>query len=203
MASRLDTGLNGKPSEIHCGLMATSILGRRFHQPEEDVISASSEIGPDLLEEDVTSTSSETGSDHSINEFSSPYMAFAQTDAGTHQIEEFSLRLDNLARIYSGILVPSPEQVRPYLDCYPELEVLAYGLCHDLREAFGKDYEISLELSIDPEIDDEYLVAFVRGHSYDRSTMSIIRKVYDKYMDAICESEGYLHATTDFQPPKR
>lgn len=71
--------------------------------------------------------------------------------------------------------------------------------CHEINiinHAFNLDYELSLELYIDPEIDDNYLTLYIRKNHYEEdfmSTIDSIRRIFD-------DIEPYVCVTTDFQP---
>src|ERR1700730_13977472 len=73
-----------------------------------------------------------------------------------------------------NILVPNQEEIAPYLDEHAPLGKLLPKICAKLRQEFGKEVELSLELYKDPEIDDRYLSLYVRLEKYDADILQRI-----------------------------
>lgn len=99
------------------------------------------------------------------------------------------------------IKVPNPPAVCDYLERYPDIADLMQPICEVTREKFGVDAELSLEVSTDPEIDDEYLVLYVRQEKYSNRIMYTIHEIWATYQDKLVTAEGCILVTTDFQPP--
>jgi hypothetical protein len=100
------------------------------------------------------------------------------------------------------ILVPVPEAVKEYISCYPDLGRLLPDVCGYVRQAFGFDVELSLELYRDPESNDRYLTLYVRQAKYEAAIMDRIEAVCQKFNHKLEEVPGYLLLTTDFRRPR-
>src|SRR5574341_1900533 len=101
-----------------------------------------------------------------------------------------------------GIRIPRPAEVRDYLTRYPDVVAVA-GKASELASAeFAGRAELSLELYVDPEIDDRYLTLYVRQNTYDLDIMKMIERVQEGHDCELDGSSGWFLVTTDFQPPK-
>jgi hypothetical protein len=118
-------------------------------------------------------------------------------DKLTSQIENalFSIRLKD-------ILISQPANVREYLMAFPDMIDLLSFACEKAWERFSVgDYQLSVEVYSDPEIEDEHLVIYVRQSHYDEHIMDAIEKTRTQYAEQLAWRSGWLHLTTDFQPP--
>lgn len=97
--------------------------------------------------------------------------------------------------------MPRGDEVSAYLEQHPDLvdTVVALGTC--MRQEFGEDAELSLELYRDPEIDDLYLTLYVRKAVYEKDVIDRIDRIASVFADALNSTSGWLIATTDFHPP--
>lgn len=97
------------------------------------------------------------------------------------------------------ISIPKPGSVRGYLLQYPEMADILTPACQELKEQFGENGRLSLELYIDPEIEDDYLALYVRQKNYDSHILDIIEAVSKKLEKELSERSGYLLITSDFK----
>lgn len=98
-----------------------------------------------------------------------------------------------------GIRIPRPAEVRDYLLRYPDMLALTRQICERARAEFAAKATLSLELYIDPEIDDPHLVLYVRREPYDPSIWAGIERLRECYEDALADLSGWLHVTVDFR----
>ncbi len=101
-----------------------------------------------------------------------------------------------------GIRIPRPAEVRDYLTHYPDVIAVAGKACEAASALFAGQAELSLELYVDPEIDDRYLTLYVRQNTYDPNIMEMIGRVQEGYDCELDASSGWFLVTTDFQPPR-
>jgi len=120
----------------------------------------------------------------------------AETTASGH-VEPLLERL--LGR---GIKIPRPDEVRDYLERYPDVIGLTEKVCNLARVEFAGNAELSLELYIDPEIDDPHLTLYVQQETYDQSIWDGIERIREGYEDEVADLSGWLHVTVDFRAPE-
>ena len=100
------------------------------------------------------------------------------------------------------ILIPKPEPVRDYLLRYPGMTDILVPLCQELKERFGESAQLSLELYRDLEIEDKYLVFYVRQEDYDVHILDAIEDVSKEFEIELSGRPGYLLITSDFRAPR-
>ncbi len=91
-------------------------------------------------------------------------------------------------------------EVRSYLDSHADMYGVTEEICKAARREFGPEAFLTLQVYHDPEIDDEYLVLYVRLRTYGPDTMSRIRSVADAFENELCQTSGSILMTTDFRP---
>ncbi len=129
------------------------------------------------------------------NEFAERARPQSDTDVTVH----IEAALNDLQGI--EVDVPQSEKVRDYLLRYFDLTSLIPLVCSMARKKFALEAYLSLELYRDPEIEDEYLVLYVRQENYDERIMDKIEDVCDEYEVMLSGKSGWLLVTTDFSPP--
>jgi hypothetical protein len=106
--------------------------------------------------------------------------------------------LIELHRSHIGIAHPSA--VRDYLLHYPDMADLVPIFCDIVREQLGVRTQLSLEVYIDPEIDDTYLILYARRACYETDFWTKIDEVSEKICSWLGKSSGWFVVTTDFKP---
>lgn len=101
-----------------------------------------------------------------------------------------------------GIKIPRPDEMRDYLTHYPDVIDLTAKVCEMTRMEFEGIAELSLELYIDPEIDDPHLVLYVQQDTFDQTTRDKIERIQDGYEMELADLSGWLHVTTDHRAPE-
>jgi hypothetical protein len=102
----------------------------------------------------------------------------------------------------SGVLVPSPADVKDYLTRYPELAGMVERGAAAAGDRFGDAAQLSLEVYHDREADDEFLCLYVRQREYDRTIMATIEELWSEFDVELAQSRGWLQISTDFQSPR-
>jgi len=64
------------------------------------------------------------------------------------------------------------------------------------------DAHLTLQVYRDPEIEDVYLVLYVRMKTYDETFLDRMKEM-DHLLDQLPGGDGWLLITTDFRKPKR
>lgn len=98
------------------------------------------------------------------------------------------------------ILIPKYSEVHHYLFEYSDLLDILLNLCYKMRKHFDLATELSLELFRSQEAEDYYLTLYVRQPTYNKNLLSQIDEVYSEFEEMLADKQGYILATTDFQP---
>lgn len=100
-----------------------------------------------------------------------------------------------------GLRIPRPASVSDYVERFPDLMQAIRKGCELAAMEFLPDAVLSLELYVDPEIDDRYLSLYVRQVGYEPDVMERIEQIQAKADAYLADSAGWFLITTDFQPP--
>lgn len=101
-----------------------------------------------------------------------------------------------------GIRVPRPAEVRDYLPRYPDVIASIRSASEVAVREFAGKAVLSLELYVDPEIDDRYLTLYVRQEKNNPNLYEMVQRVSEGYDCELDGSNGCFWVMTDFQPPK-
>ena len=102
-----------------------------------------------------------------------------------------------------GIVFPDVTDVRDYLMKHPDMDDLLIFASNRALELFGETSEISLEVYHDPEVEDEYLILYIRQYKYQRNIKAEIRDLRSQYRNKLIESSGWFLVTTDYKSPSK
>lgn len=127
----------------------------------------------------------------------SPKTRKQSAGAGT---EALSGILRRLAK--RDILLPEAQEVTAYLAAHPQLARLLPNIGAQVRQAFGPQVELTLELYKDPEIDDRYLTLYVRKVQYEPDILDRLQSVSERFNHRLEKVPGYLLLATDFSRPR-
>jgi hypothetical protein len=101
-----------------------------------------------------------------------------------------------------GIVISNPNDVFSYLDSHADLGNLVASVCAEVRQEFGPEAELALQVYRDPEIHDSYLSLYVRLVAYDDTIIARIDRVSEPFDEELARATGYLLVTSDFRPPR-
>jgi hypothetical protein len=107
--------------------------------------------------------------------------------------------LEQVLRI--GVRIPHPESVADYLQQHPDLLALLVPIASTIVHSLP-DATLSLELYVDPEVDDKYLTIYARFDQYDESTMARIDAACGAFEPLLERTRSWILLTTDFKPPE-
>lgn len=100
-----------------------------------------------------------------------------------------------------GVAVQQEDEVSQYLRTYPDIAEVVPEAVDAVRRHIRNAY-LLLGVYSDPEIDDRYLVLYVRVPVYDETFMTRIEEAEAEFIERLSNSRGWLQLTTDFQPPE-
>jgi hypothetical protein len=101
--------------------------------------------------------------------------------------------------IASSIKLEDEGEVRTYTRKHRDLMGATADICKKARGEFGEHADLILRLYRDPEIEDEYLVLYVRLSQYGNDTLKRIRSITESFSDVLCNATGSILVTTDFR----
>lgn len=93
------------------------------------------------------------------------------------------------------------KEIKDYLFRFRDLIDLILPVCNAARKRFGFQAQLALEVYHDPEVEDEYLVLYVRLNKYDESVIKRIKEIRKEYEGEFAGGKGWFLLTTDFRPP--
>lgn len=102
----------------------------------------------------------------------------------------------------SGIRIPRPAEVRDYVKRFPDILPVMRHACELTVAEFATNAALSLELYVDPEIDDRYLTLYVRQASYEPNLNDRLDGINEEFYDALDGDNGIFWVMTDYQPPQ-
>jgi hypothetical protein len=95
--------------------------------------------------------------------------------------------------------VVKEHDIAQYSTRFPEVAEVATCILPAVREEFGQEAELLLEVYHDPEITDEYLKVCVRLPRYDQSVRERLRSLSATCEERLADTAGHLSITTDYR----
>jgi len=102
-----------------------------------------------------------------------------------------------------GVFSDNWTAVRGYLRRHRDLSSGLPKIINDVRNEFGPQADLSLDVYRDPEIDDQYLTLRLILPRYGPDTMNRIEAVSRGFEQHIRPTAGYVLLTTDFCPARQ
>ena len=94
-------------------------------------------------------------------------------------------------------------EVRVYLEQFPDLIPIARHVCDLTLSEFDGKAELSLEVYVDPEIDDPHLTLYVQNDGYDAAASAVIESIFENYADGMINSGGWINVLQDCRSSAR
>ena len=113
-------------------------------------------------------------------------------------MREIELLLKNLNET---IHLKNPEGIRTYLLRFTDVIDVIPQVVAVARRHFPES-QLVLDVYQDPEIEDRYLVLYVRLKQYDESMFKQLENAEAEFLDQLIHKEGWIQLTTDFQEPE-
>ena len=99
------------------------------------------------------------------------------------------------------IVVPRPGAVADYLRARPDLAQIVAEMARALLQEFANEpSQIELDVYQDPEIDDRYLVYYVRLPEYDEGFVDRLERVSAQFDGRSGTVDDWVLVTTDYHP---
>jgi len=136
-------------------------------------------------------------------------LSFVENDffEDLNNINTYSLnsRINDLLGFLSSknIRLPDLTGITDYLIECSDIINFMEPVANKVTEYFDRNSQISLEVYHDPEIDDSYLVIYVRQNPYSEDIIELIDEINELIAHNIsCDLSGWISVTTDFDFPK-
>lgn len=100
-----------------------------------------------------------------------------------------------------GVIISAPQRVQGYLAEFPDVLDAVAPVCHAARMEFPEPAELSLDLYVDPEIEDRYLTLYIRPIGQDDALISRIETLAAAQDPLLMDKTGRLELTADFRSP--
>jgi len=117
------------------------------------------------------------------------------------QIENsFQLQIQRILRELSekGIVLRNIDDIHEYLLRFPDIiDVIPLAVSALLK--YFPDDQIILDMYKDPEIEDSYLVLYVRTKNYNETFFEKLEKAESEFLDYLVNKEGWIQVNTDFK----
>jgi hypothetical protein len=99
------------------------------------------------------------------------------------------------------VRVNDADRIREYLLRFPGMIDVVLQAVYAARRHFP-EAQLVMEVYQDPEIDDRYLVLYVRLKQYNDSIVERLQRAEAEFLDHLADTEGWLQLTTDFREPE-
>ncbi len=140
-----------------------------------------------------------------LEEWASPKTTFSKllTERWGNLIPDVSGTIDATLFLLTilGVRLVDLSGIRRYLTENPDMTELLPKVHNFVRNRLGQESQISVQVYSDPEIEDEYLLVYIRQNDYGEDFLDLISSVRSDYKDDLESRSGWIHITTDFQPP--
>ena len=100
-----------------------------------------------------------------------------------------------------GVRLRHTDRILEYLLQHPELMEVVPVMVEAARRHFPQA-QLVMDVYQDPEIEDRYLVLYVRLEQYDESLVERLEKAEEEYLSRLANKEGWIQLTTDFRKPE-
>jgi hypothetical protein len=100
------------------------------------------------------------------------------------------------------LVISGVRAVNSYLRTHPDMAEIVPDMCRRAREEFGSTAELTIQINHDKELDDPYLILYVRLSSYAADTRKRIDAVWQHFEKDLRGRSGWIIMTTDFRRVK-
>ncbi len=125
-----------------------------------------------------------------------------RTGSEGRAISIYEMAIQALTDIQANhVVMKNPGEVLDYIFQHPGIVGLLQSAVRTARQQFP-DAHFTLQVYHDPEIEDAYLVLYVRTETYDETFLERMKQI-DHLLDQLPDGDGWLLITTDFRKPGR
>ena len=96
--------------------------------------------------------------------------------------------------------VRSPHAIRDYLSKYPDIIDVVPQAIGAAKRHFP-EAQIVADVYQDPQINDQYLVLYVRLKNYDDSFIERLENAEADFLNQLAGKSGWIQLTTDYRKP--
>jgi len=99
------------------------------------------------------------------------------------------------------VRIKNSDEVKKYLMKFSDiLEIVPKSV--NIAKKHFPEAQLVLTLYEDPEIDDKYLVVYLRMKKYDEDLIERINRAEAEFWDDLIDKKGEIFLTTDFKEPE-
>jgi hypothetical protein len=99
------------------------------------------------------------------------------------------------------VRLENPHSIREYLLRFTELLDVIPKAVEAAKKHFP-EAQLVMDVYQDPEIDDNYLVLYIRLKHYDDSFIERLEKAEAEFLNQLVSKRGWIQLTTDFREPE-
>lgn len=99
------------------------------------------------------------------------------------------------------VRVKNPDEVKKYLMKFSDIIDLVPKVVEISKKHFPES-QLVLALYLDPEIDDQYLVLYVRLNEYKEDFVERVDEAEAEFLNDLVDKKGNIFLTTDFRKPE-
>jgi hypothetical protein len=114
--------------------------------------------------------------------------------SGKSMTHEVAQNVEEILKEYGN------DRIREYLLQFTELLDMIPKAVEAAKKHFP-EAQLTMDVYQDPEIDDCYLVLYVRSKYYDDSFIERLEKAEAEFLNQLVNKAGWIQLTTDFQEP--
>ena len=107
--------------------------------------------------------------------------------------------LQNLSK---DIKINNINDICDYLVEFPDIIDIIPKAINSAKKYFP-NAQIVLDFYIDPEIDDNHPIIYVRTENYDEKFMELLEKAQEEFIKELVDKKGWILLTTDFRKPDK
>jgi pyridoxal/pyridoxine/pyridoxamine kinase len=107
--------------------------------------------------------------------------------------------LQNLSK---DIKINNIDAICDYLIKFPDIIDIIPKAVNSARK-YLPNAQIVLDFYIDPEIDDDHPIIYVRAEKYDDNFMELLEKAQKEFLNDLIGKKGWILLTTDFGKPDK
>jgi hypothetical protein len=104
-----------------------------------------------------------------------------------------------IGELDNEIDINEPQRIRHYLSCFRELIDLIPIAVNIAKKHFPES-SIVLSAYEDPEINDSYIILYIRLNEYDDSFIDKLAIAESELLPLLTDKEGWIQMSTDFEP---
>ena len=102
-----------------------------------------------------------------------------------------------IEELNNKVEINNPQHIRDYLSIFADLIDLL-PIAVSIAQKHFPESSIVLDVYVDPEIDDSYIVLYIRLSHYDDSFIERLAEAENEMLPLLVNKKGWIQLTTDF-----